>query len=322
MDDVTLLRRYVSGSNDAFDQIVKRYRGLVFSTSLRELRDPMCADDVCQTVFVLLADKADTLPDGVQLSRWLFHAARLTSANLRRKEARQRSLTESAFVQERPSTWSLIGSAIDEALESLEDVDLDIVLLRFHDQYTFPEIGTLIGVGDEAARKRVTRAVEKLRRHLAGSGILRTNVQLKGVIKTMLTETEVMREIDAMYSRMDAAYGSQVAGDIQELLEEICAADHHLIDLDGTRNAWTRDEFARTVAERIATRPAESRREHEVKVLSIDGTTAVVVVNLEVDFVPPTKPRGYTLSSEDTWRKAGGHWQWAKSVALRNDVVR
>jgi len=320
MEDATLLRRYAEGSNGAFDEIVKRYRGLVFSTSLRELRDRSSADDVCQSVFLLLANKAAEMGNDVRLSRWLFHAARLTAANLRRKECRRRELMNSALVDVAESR-SMIGNAIDEALDVLDDGDLDVVLLRFHDQYSFQEIGALLGTSAEAARKRASRAVDKLRRHLSFSGVLRTHVQLKGVIKTMLTETEVMREIDAMYGRMDAVYGSQVATNIQELLEEICAPEHHVIDVGGERRPWTREEFCRNVAKGISTRPAESRREHEVKVLSIDGATAVVVVNLEVDFVAATEPRGYVLTVEDTWSKVDGSWLWEKCVTLKYEVL-
>jgi DNA-directed RNA polymerase specialized sigma24 family protein len=56
LDEAGLLRRFVAeGSDDAFGRIVSLHLNLVYAAALRQVRDPHLAQDVAQSVFVLLA---------------------------------------------------------------------------------------------------------------------------------------------------------------------------------------------------------------------------------------------------------------------------
>ena len=86
-----LLAEYVrTRSQQAFAELVGRYSGLVYSAALRQVRDPHLADDVTQAAFLLLAQKAASLPEGTVLGGWLYNTARFVSGNVVKKEARRR----------------------------------------------------------------------------------------------------------------------------------------------------------------------------------------------------------------------------------------
>jgi DNA-directed RNA polymerase specialized sigma24 family protein len=72
LDDIALLREYVErDSGEAFAQLVARHVNKVYSVALRHTGNPHSAEEITQTVFVILARKARHLDGRVLLSGWL-----------------------------------------------------------------------------------------------------------------------------------------------------------------------------------------------------------------------------------------------------------
>src|SRR5262245_55691553 len=136
MDDRQLLREYVeSGSESAFEGLVKRHVDMVYASALRQLRDAHLAQDTTQAVFLLLARKAGRLGSSVILSGWLYrttlhvagHALRTRMRQQRREqEAAQMNATDSA-----DDLWVKLAPHLDGAIGSLNAADRDAVVLRY-----------------------------------------------------------------------------------------------------------------------------------------------------------------------------------------------
>jgi RNA polymerase sigma factor (sigma-70 family) len=179
MDDAELLSDYVRNRSErAFRELVGRHLALVYSSALRQVRDPGLAEDVSQGVFLVLAQRADTIRAGCALSGWLLTTTRYVAASALRARFR-RSNHEFKAAAMRPEVqesepadaWALMQADIDQALAKLTEPERDVVALRFFEGKSLADVARSIGVTEEAARKRVGRAVEKLRKHLAGKGI-------------------------------------------------------------------------------------------------------------------------------------------------------
>jgi RNA polymerase sigma factor (sigma-70 family) len=175
MDDWQQLQEFASrDSQAAFEQLVARHAPLVHSVALRYVRDQAMAEDIAQAVFILLARKASHLRRGTILSGWLFQTTRFLSHRaLRCEQRRQRREQEASAMQERltpDAAWDRIAPAVDEAMGELSAADRNALLLRFFEGHTLGEVADRVGVTEEAAKKRVSRALEKVRANLLRHG--------------------------------------------------------------------------------------------------------------------------------------------------------
>lgn len=184
MDDHVLLSRFVDeGANEAFTALVQRHLNLVYFAALRQTGgDAALAEDIAQGVFADLARKAATLRGRPALAGWLYTSTRYAAANALRTERRRRAREQEAYVmqevmrnEETATDWDRLRPVIDDALHGLNETDREAVLLRFFEGRAFAEIGSALRLTEEAARKRVDRALDKMAAMLARRGVTSTS---------------------------------------------------------------------------------------------------------------------------------------------------
>jgi len=188
LGDMELVREYVQqDSQEAFAILVERHVALVYSVALRQTGQPDAAGEVTQAVFILLAQKATGLKPGTILPGWLHHAARLTACSHRRSELRRVRREQEAFMEAQANepvneAWPHIRPLLDDALGRLGEKDRDALALRFFEGREFAEVGTALGTSEDAAKMRVNRALDKLRKFFAKRGVVSTSVIIAGAM--------------------------------------------------------------------------------------------------------------------------------------------
>jgi RNA polymerase sigma factor (sigma-70 family) len=187
-DDMALVREYAqSNSEQAFATLVSRHVNLVYSVALRQVRDPHLAEEITQSVFIILAGKAKSLSPKTILSGWLCRTARYVSANTlsiqrRRQFREQEAHMESILNEPEPGVWNQIAPLLDEALNCLGEKEHDAVVLRFFDGKELKQVGAAMGTTEDAARMRVNRGVEKLRDFFTKKGVTLSATAITGAV--------------------------------------------------------------------------------------------------------------------------------------------
>jgi RNA polymerase sigma factor (sigma-70 family) len=193
MTDGELLNLYAGERSEAaFQELVSRHINLVYTAALRQLPGlSHLAEDACQLVFAELARKSRLLVGHPSIRGWLFVCTRHIATKMRRTEHRRlaRESTAQAISEIMPSSdseWEKVQPVLDEILCSLGDDDREALFLRYFDKLPFVDLGKHLGIGEDAARRRIDRIIGRLRRLLAKRGITSTTAAL-GVVLT--TET-------------------------------------------------------------------------------------------------------------------------------------
>jgi RNA polymerase sigma factor (sigma-70 family) len=204
--DAELFGRYQAGPcGEVFRALAARHLPLIWSTARRLVNgDAALAEDVAQIVLTDFARKAPQLPPGTVAAGWLhrhtcFTARKLVRTEVRRRAREQRasflssSLSNSSGAgsngdsrfpsvmamtstsdSDSESLWQEAAPLLDAALDGLDKADREAILLRFYQRQDHRSIGTAMGCTEDAARKRVARALEKLRTLFRRRGVLLT----------------------------------------------------------------------------------------------------------------------------------------------------
>ncbi len=215
--DAILLRRYtVESDESAFAEFVRRHLGLVYHAALRQTNgDAHAAEDVTQTVFTLVAQKARTLVHHQTLTGWLHTTTRFAARRHQRTEVRRlRREQEAHLMQENAATdpasadWEHLRPLIDDVLADLNATDRDAVLLRFFSGLSLAEVGAKLNLSENAARMRVERALDKLHGLLTRRGIASSATALGA----MLTHQAMAATPTGLLASVTAAALSGAAG--------------------------------------------------------------------------------------------------------------
>jgi RNA polymerase sigma-70 factor, ECF subfamily len=199
-DDFRLVEALRAGSERAYEELITRFQQSVYTLALRLLNDPSEASDVVQEVFLKVFRNVGSFRGQSTLKTWIYritvneaHNARRWFFRHRRREVdldtgpedthnwketipdSSRSPFDVAFDSEQ-------HVMIEAALERVNPIFREAVVLRDITDLSYEEIADVLGVSLGTVKSRILRGREALREELAGS--LKTRPALRLVPKT------------------------------------------------------------------------------------------------------------------------------------------
>ncbi len=191
-NDVQLIHSVLSGDEEAFSALVRKYQKSVHALAWRKVRDFHIAEEIAQDTFLQAYKNLATLRNPNQFAGWLYVIAnRLCLKWLQKKKSPIQLLENTSVVEIEESSYNRYVSEqremeaaerrheiVEELLEKLPESERTVVTLYYLGEMTAKEIGNFLGVSVNTIKSRLRRARERLRaeEHLISETL--GNVQL------------------------------------------------------------------------------------------------------------------------------------------------
>jgi RNA polymerase sigma-70 factor (ECF subfamily) len=179
--DGEIVRRVRAGDEAAFEELLRRHRGLVVTTAYGVLGDPDDAQDVAQEVFASAAQRMDQLQEPDRVRNWLVRIARNAAIEtLRRRrgpqvvsleELRSESSEGVSLIERIPDSapcprtqaeTSQTFAILNEVMDALPQNYREPLVLRVRNGMSYQEVADALGLTLAATKVRIFRARDML----------------------------------------------------------------------------------------------------------------------------------------------------------------
>jgi len=216
MNDHQLLSAYFEGDEQAFETLVEKYLRMVYTVAARQTGDSHLAEEIAQSVFIILSRKAPGLSFKTSIPGWLLRTTRFVSRDAikmrRRRDENQRKLAMNLEQQletnPNPSTTELL---LEEAIQALSPDEQAGIAARFFEGKDFPEIAEMFDITEDAARKRTSRCLAKLQTFMEKRGAKVSLQTLSGMLVMPPAQPAANLAVQSAIQALHAAWHGNAA---------------------------------------------------------------------------------------------------------------
>ena len=173
-NDAMLVEACLRGDRHAFDTLVDRYEGPLFSAAYRITGSVEDAMDATQNAFVNAYEKLHTFDPTYRFFSWIYRIAVNQSLNLVARRRDQAAFDEDSPAKE-PNPSEVFESTetrghLKRALLNLEPHYRTVIVLKHLEGFTYREIGELLEIPEKTVKSRLFTARQRLRMILTQQG--------------------------------------------------------------------------------------------------------------------------------------------------------
>lgn len=183
--DEELVKAFLAGDREAFEELVRRYQAQIFNLAFRLLGNRQDACDATQEIFILLYKKLGTFREESRFSTWLYRVATNSCKDLARRLRSHISLSERvsedmpewgenipADPKDHPDEMFMgleLQQTVQEAMMKLPLRFRVVLYLSDIEGYNYGEIAKILGISIGTVKSRLNRARLRMARELASS---------------------------------------------------------------------------------------------------------------------------------------------------------
>lgn len=195
--DGELLSRFLEHQDEAaLAALVRRHGPMVWSVCRRLLRGHHDAEDAFQATFLVLVQKAATLPNRETVGNWLYGVAHQTAVRMRAMVAKQGVRERQVTVMPEPATadqyvWNDLAPVLDEELSRLPDKYRVLIVLCDLEGVTRKEVARRLDIPEGTAASRLAAARAMLAKRLTRRGVVLSGVLLGATLSQQAASASV-----------------------------------------------------------------------------------------------------------------------------------
>lgn len=176
VEDEILVAQFQAGHLDVFDDLMKRYKGQIYSYLLRSVKNYEDAEELTIEVFFKAYRALDTWKPQARFSTWLYKIAHNLSIDFHRAKSRRHtySLDNEEFVLDEPKAVDLWSNPeweaeekdrhriIRDAIDQLSPKQKAVFMLNRYQGLQIKEITEILGMAEGTVKVHLHRAIKKL----------------------------------------------------------------------------------------------------------------------------------------------------------------
>jgi RNA polymerase sigma-70 factor (ECF subfamily) len=161
-----------AGDSDGYRCLVEKHGRSVFRLAFRMTGNEQDAEDIVQETFMRAYKQLNRYESRSSFSTWLYRIASNCSVDfIRARKVRQpvdvpETLTHEGPLPDRLVFSNQVRQRVSEAMNELSSQERTAFVLRHFEGMSIDDISSTLGVGTNAAKHSIFRAVQKLRRTL------------------------------------------------------------------------------------------------------------------------------------------------------------
>ncbi|WP_167607079.1 RNA polymerase sigma factor [Maribellus sediminis] len=174
--------KFKGGDMDAFHRIYVAYFDKLYAYGSKLTNEHSVLEDSIQELFLQLYTRRSHLREDVNLEYYLLKSLKLTIyQRLRRKERiipsglanedHESSLFKFKIENADEQTDKEGNDELLQALSGLDPKQRELLYLKFYNSLSYKEIGDILGINPDSAKKQVYRIIKKLKHNFRGFSI-------------------------------------------------------------------------------------------------------------------------------------------------------
>lgn len=162
VEDIILVNNVLKGDVHSFELIVEKYQVNILRFVYGMLKQKEASEDITQEVFITVYNKLEMYDNKYSFLNWILQIAKNKTIDYTRKyrkvfesdidEAYDVSSTEMG--PEEAIEFVETKEKVEKYLKTLDEIDKQIVTLRYTEEMTFKDIGEILNITETTVKRR------------------------------------------------------------------------------------------------------------------------------------------------------------------------